>query len=184
MTEPQARLISPLVVLDRARMEHLDGLHAAVHLTHAELRQFMDWVGEEPQPLEATIDFLASRAPLWVQRDEFSYAMTDPVTDEVIGMCSLMTRQGPGRLEIGYWVRTDRAGAGVATAAAELLTDAGLAIDGIEIVEIHHDAANVASGRVPEKLGYVEVSRTGVEVDSPGEVGVEVIWEITRSART
>jgi RimJ/RimL family protein N-acetyltransferase len=55
-------------------------------------------------------------------------------------------------------------------------------VEGIDIVEIHHDAANVASARVPEKLGYVEALRRDVEIDSPGEVGVEVIWEITRAA--
>jgi len=181
--EPPGQLVSPVVVLERARMEHLDGMHAAIHASHDELREFMDWVDEEPQTLEVTIDFLAGRAPAWVEREEFAYVMTDPVTTEVIGVCSLMARNGPGRLEIGYWVRTDRAGAGVATAAAELLTDAGLAVDGIEIVEIHHDAANVASGRIPEKLGYTEAVRRDVEIDTPGEVGVEVIWEITRAGR-
>jgi RimJ/RimL family protein N-acetyltransferase len=183
LLEPAGRLVSEAVVLERARMEHLDGLQHAIHASHAELREFMDWVDEEPQPIQVTIQFLAERAEVWVQLEEFAYAMTDPLTSEVIGVCSLMARNGPGRLEVGYWVRSDRAGAGVATAAAELLTDAGLAVDGVDIVEIHHDAANVASGRIPEKLGYTVAIRRDVEIDAPGEVGVEVIWEITRSAR-
>jgi hypothetical protein len=56
-----------------------------------------------------------------------------------------------------------------------MLTEAGLAVEGVDIVEIHHDAANVASGRIPEKLGYTEAQRRDVEIDNPGECGVEVI---------
>lgn len=182
-TEPPTRMIDELVVLERAHVGHLDGLQAAVETSHVELRDFMDWVEEEPQTREASRDYLEERSVVWDLGEEFGYAMVDPTTAEVIGMCSLMTRQGPGRLEIGYWVRSDRAGAGVATAAAALLTDAGLALDGIDAVQIHHDAANGASGRVAEKLGYTETSRRDVEIDSPGEVGVEVIWTITRAAR-
>jgi ribosomal-protein-serine acetyltransferase len=94
-----------------------------------------------------------------------------------------MTRRGPGRLEIGYWVRTDRAGAGVATAAARLATEAAFGIDGIEVACIHHDAANAASGRVAEKLGYREVDRFATTIDNPGEAGVEVVRELSRPGR-
>jgi ribosomal-protein-serine acetyltransferase len=181
--EPSGRLVGESVVLERVRLAHLDGLQAALETSHAELRQFMDWAGETPQGIEVTREFVETRIVAWSTGEEFTFVMTDPPTGEVIGVCSLMTRQGPGRLEIGYWVRSDRAGAGVATAASGLLTDAGLAVDGVLIVEIHHDAANVASGRIPEKLGYVQARRREVEIDCPGECGVEVIWEITRAAR-
>ncbi|MEQ8841910.1 MAG: GNAT family N-acetyltransferase [Acidimicrobiales bacterium] len=170
-------------MLQRSNLAHLDGLQAALAASHDELRAFMDWVGDEPQTIEVTRQYLIDQGTAWEARHEFTFAMTDPANDDVIGNCSLMARQGPGRLEIGYWVRSDRVGAGVATAAASLLTDAAFDIDGIEIVEIHHDAANVASSRVPEKLGYTEVARRPVEIDSPGEVGIDVVWELTRSAR-
>lgn len=183
---PPERLTHDLVVLVRATPSHLMGLHAAIESSHAELYPWMDWVDRSPQPLDVTRSFLEARADAWRTREEFAYAMTDPVSAEVIGMCSLMARAGPGRLEIGYWVRTDRTGAGIATAAADLLTDAGLAVHAIDIVEIHHDEANTASGRIPEKLGYLEVSRRAVGIDprNPGESGVEVIWELMRSERS
>ena len=90
-----------------------------------------------------------------------------------------MRRIGPGGLEIGYWVRTDRTGRGVATEAAGLLTDAALALPDVDHVEIHHDEANAASGRVPAKLGYALVGRDEVERLNPGEVGVSLVWRIT-----
>jgi RimJ/RimL family protein N-acetyltransferase len=180
---PAERLVGETVVLVRAGQDHLPGLQAAIETSHAELERWMDWAASEPQLIETTRTYLEARPEAWDNGEEFSFAMTDPVDGEVIGMCSLMSRPGPGRLEIGYWVRSDRAGAGVASAAAELLTDAGLDVSGTDIVEIHHDAANGASGRIPQKLGYTEVVRRDVEIDNPGEVGVEVIWEISRAER-
>jgi ribosomal-protein-serine acetyltransferase len=56
---------------------------------------------------------------------------------------------GDGGLEIGYWVHGDWTGRGIATDAAVALTDAALGLPGIDWVEIYHDAANVASGRIP-----------------------------------
>ena len=179
LPQPPIRLTGELVVLERVRTRHAEEIHAAVDVSRVELRAFMDWMTDEPRTLEESVGFVEMCEAQWTAGEAFNYVMTDPVTAEVIGVCGLMTRPGPRRLEVGYWVRSDRAGAGVATAAATLLTDAGLSVDGIDIVEIHHDAANVASGRIPEKLGYLEALRRDVEVDSPGECGVEVVWEIT-----
>ena len=178
--QPPTRLIAGPVVLERARHRHVDGIHAAIVRSRAELRAFMDWMTDEPRTLDQSAGFVEECEAQWTEGEAFNYVMTDPDVGEVIGVCGLMTRAGPGRLEIGYWVRTDRTGADVATAAATLLTEAGLEVDGIDVVEIRHDAANVASGRIPDKLGYVEATRRVVEIDSPGECGIEVTWEITR----
>ncbi len=180
--EPSDRLESDVVVLERARPSHIDSFHAAIESSHPELHAFMDWAsGDTPQTHQVTLDVLATWQVMWRERREFNFVMTDPDSAEVIGGCGLMTRQGPGRLEIGYWVRSDRAGSGIATEAARLLTEVALDIETIDIAQIRHDAANVASGRVAEKLGYTETERRDVEVDTPGEAGVEVIWEITQS---
>jgi RimJ/RimL family protein N-acetyltransferase len=182
-SQPPDRLESDAVVLVRAEIDHLDGLQAAIETSFVELQPWMDWIGEVPQPVEQTRRHLEERAGLWSSGETFSYTMTAPDTGEVIGNCSLMARRGPGRLEIGYWVRSDRAGAGVATAAAALLTDAAFAIAGIEVVEIHHDAANVASGRIPEKLGFRQTARWAVEKDDPRQAGIDVVGELSRADR-
>lgn len=178
-TPPPGRLVGATVVLERAVVDHLDGVQAALERSHPELRQWMDWVGDDPQTRDETREFLESRGPAWVAGVEYGFAMTEPGSGEVIGVCSLMRRIGPGGLEIGYWVRTDRTGRGVATEAAGLLTDAALALPDVDHVEIHHDEANAASGRVPAKLGYALVGRDEVERLNPGEVGVSLVWRIT-----
>jgi RimJ/RimL family protein N-acetyltransferase len=53
----------------------------------------------------------------------------------------------------------------------------------VHAVEIHHDSANVASGRVAEKAGFAQVSTYRREVTAPGESGVSVRWVLSRQAR-
>ena len=80
---------------------------------------------------------------------------------------------GSGRTphEIGYWLRDDATGRGFVTAAAGALTDAGVALDGIERVEIHCDEANVRSAAVPRRLGY-RLDRIEPEsITAPGDLG-------------
>lgn len=181
--QPPTRLDRGAVRLERVRPGHAAGITTAINASHAELLAFMDWMTPEPRTAAQTDEFIEICRREWEAGEAFTYVMLDPVEVEVIGVCGLMTRPGPRRLEVGYWVRTDRTGEGIATAAATLLTEAGLALPGIDVIEIHNDAANVASGRVAEKLGYVEVVRREVEIDTPGECGVEVIWELSRAAQ-
>jgi hypothetical protein len=44
-----------------------------------------------------------------------------------------------------------------ATDAVAALTGAAFGLPGIDRVEIYHDAANVASGRIPAQLGYARL---------------------------
>ena len=68
----------------------------------------------------------------------------------------------------------------MATEAVRALSHLAFALDGITHVEIHHDAANVASRRVPEKVGFTRVGARADRVRAPGEVGIEVVWRLTR----
>jgi ribosomal-protein-serine acetyltransferase len=99
-----------------------------------------------------------------------------------VGSAGLMARIGPGGLEIGYWVHPSWTGRGVATSAAAALTDAALSLPDVDRVEIHHDEANKASGRVPEKLGYELVGEVPSSPDmiAPGDSGTVKVWRITR----
>lgn len=84
---------------------------------------------------------------------------------------------GPGMLEIGYWLHTGHTGRGYATAVARALADVGLAQPGIGTVLIRHDAANVASGRVAGRAGFVRIADIASTIDVPGGSGIEVRWQ-------
>ncbi len=77
-------------------------------------------------------------------------------------------------------MRAGRTGMGFATAAAARLTDDAFALPGVERVEIRHDRANVASSRVPQKLGYEPAGELRVERDTPAATGVRLVWRMTR----
>lgn len=51
-------------------------------------------------------------------------------------------------------------------------------------MEIHHDKANTASAGIPRQLGFTLVDEIADEAESPGEIGIECRWVMTRSAWT
>jgi len=73
---------------------------------------------------------------------------------QALGGTGLHTRPGPDAREIGYWVRADRIGRGIATETAGALTRVAFEADKLDRVEIHCDADNVRSASVPRKLGF------------------------------
>lgn len=119
-------------------------------------------------------------------RDDFHsggdalFAILDPEEAEVLGGAGLYRRVGPGGIEIGYWVRSDLAGRGIATEATIALTDAGFALEGIDRIEIHCDPRNGASVAIPRKLGYVHIE-TRPMLDPPGgdPVASTMVWVLT-----
>lgn len=96
------------------------------------------------------------------------------------GSCGLHRRLGDDGLEIGYWLRTGFTGRGIATRAARLLTSAAFTVEQIELVEIHHDKANLRSAGVPRRLGFALIGEFEDEVQAPRESGVECRWRMTR----
>jgi RimJ/RimL family protein N-acetyltransferase len=97
------------------------------------------------------------------------------------GSAGLMARIGPGGLEIGYWVHPAFTGRGVATSASAALTEAAFGLPGVDWVEIQHDELNLASGRVPAKLGYEHVETRASRFElAPGDSGTSKVWRITR----
>ena len=114
---------------------------------------------------------------------EFQFIYRETATNAVVGGGGLHRRVGPGAIEIGYWVRSDRHNRGYATTAARAMTDAAFVfLDDIDRVEIHMDAANSPSARVPEKLGYQLIRTETREKLTPANTDTTMVWQTTRSA--
>jgi RimJ/RimL family protein N-acetyltransferase len=100
-----------------------------------------------------------------------------------VGSIGLIPRIAPGGLEIGYWVHAGHTRHGYATSATAALTSMAFTLPGLEVVEIHHDRANLASEGVPRKLGFTLVGehpRPSRLPTSPAESGTYRIWRMTR----
>lgn len=180
MTGPPERLVRGRLVLRKWRRTDAVAQAAAVHESLDHLRPWMPWAADEPTPIEDRRAMLARWERDWQAGDTLSYGMF--VDRQVVGGASLMRRIGAGGREIGYWVHARHTRRGYATATAAALTDVAFGLPDVTHVEIHHDLANLASGRVPAKLGFVIVGDEPDEVVAPGEVGMSRIWRMTRSA--
>lgn len=175
---PPERLGDPTLTLRRPTDDDAAALLDAVTTSLAELTPWMAWAtpgyGEEQ-----VRGYLELSRSSWDARREFNYAIVD--ADGVIaGMVGLMARLEPGGLEMGYWVRTDRTGRGLARRAAALLVDAALRMDEVTHVEIHHDEANTRSGAIPAALRFRRVEVRDHPPEAPGETGRRVVWRRVR----
>ena len=177
MQRPAEHLEGPSLVLRRVSPVYAEAMAAAVAESLPELRLFMDWAQGDPSNPEESAEFLASGDREWDADRAYGYHVFLASTDELVGGCGLMRRRGPGAIEIGYWIRSDHTGRGLATEAAATLVEAAWALDDVHRIVIRHDAANPASGRVAEKLGFHEIDRIAVEITAEGESGVDVIRE-------
>jgi ribosomal-protein-serine acetyltransferase len=172
---PPESVPADIVDLVRWRSEWATDLALAVAGSLPELAPYMPWA-TPTYGLEDARTYIAGSIADWESGVNWNYAIRTPAGD-VIGSTGLMTRMGPGVLEIGYWLHSGHAGRGCATAAAFALAGVGLAVAGIESVVIRHDAANAASGRVAEKAGFVRIGEVASGLDLPASSATEVRWE-------
>jgi ribosomal-protein-serine acetyltransferase len=178
MTSPPETLTYGQVVLRRWRSDDEAALLAGVIESQEDLRQWLPWA--ESYDKANAAEYLRDCGAHWAAGSTFAYAIV--VGGQIVGGIGLHNRVGSGGLEIGYWVHSDWTGRGIATDAAAALTDAALCLPGIDRVEIHHDAGNVASGRIPAKLGYTRLGERPPRdfwPAAPADVGTDVVWQFT-----
>lgn len=174
-TRPHELLDAGSVRLRRHAVGDAEGIAEAVAVSMTELRRWMPWATDEAADVDFQRQRLESTVGLWEVGSDFSYVVVGD-EDRILGVMSLMARIGPHALEIGYWLRSDSTGRGIATACVEALTKAALALPDVIKVEIHCDEANVRSASIPQRLGYhLDRIETG-EITAPGEIGRSMIW--------
>jgi RimJ/RimL family protein N-acetyltransferase len=177
---PEEIAVPPLV-LRRWRVTDAAGLLAAVERSLPELRRFMPWAMAAPT-LASVEDYLRDA---WTATppETFGFGLFD-AGGELVGAFGLHGRQGPGILEIGYWVRSDRTGRGYATAGALALTEGSFEhFPHVHRMEIRCDPANLASAAIPPKLGYRLDRTDAVEVEADAQTGKQQVWVLDRADR-
>jgi len=120
------------------------------------LRPWMPWAVEEPRTLDERIELLRTFRGRFDLGDDFAYAIFSPDEARVLGGTGLHTRVGETAFEIGYWIRADATGDGLATESTAALTRVAFELCGAERVEIRVEPANEASAAIPRRLGFVE----------------------------
>jgi RimJ/RimL family protein N-acetyltransferase len=166
-------------VLRRCHPADADALYLAIVESREHLWPWTPWVTRANLEEERAV--LVRWEEQWDGGGELQYGLfLGPLA---VGSTALIPRIGPGGLEIGYWVHAAHTRRGYATSAAAALTSVAFTLPGIEMVEIHHDRANLASEGVPRKLGFVLVGehpRPSSSPPAPADSGISRIWRMTR----
>jgi RimJ/RimL family protein N-acetyltransferase len=148
-------LESERLVLRAARAGQGIAVNAAIAESHAELRPWMPWARTLVPP-EETEKYCREAQAKWHAREMLDFCFFAKDGGDVVGKGGLHTIDWAiPKFEIGYWVRTSRAGRGFATEATLALVELARSVLGARRIEITSDARNHASRRVAEKSGFV-----------------------------
>jgi len=139
------------------------------------LKPWMPWADERSADVVFQRSRLREQIRQRSRREEWQYGMFAD-RSSLVGSIGLMTRRGPGTIEIGYWLHVDAVNRGLATNAARALTAAALALDGVDSTIIVCDEANRRSAAIPQRLGYTLDRTDSRAPEAPGETGRMQIW--------
>jgi RimJ/RimL family protein N-acetyltransferase len=157
-------------------------LQAAIEASVEHLRPWMPWAVDEPLPLQKRIDLLRRFRGEFDLGQNFAYGVFSRDERAVLGGCGLHPREGPGALEIGYWIHVDHINQGLATEISAALTKVAFRVHGVDRVEIHCDPKNVRSAAVPAKLGFTHEATLGRRTKTgEGAYRDTMIWTLFAS---
>jgi RimJ/RimL family protein N-acetyltransferase len=151
MTIDRAPLRTDRLVLEPIGAEHAESLWAATEASLADLERWMLWaVGATREGTEA---FTAEAEREWDEGTAFHFAALED--GDLAGAVGLEVRAPINRIgEIGYWIRSDRAGRGLTTEAGGAVVAFGFEVVGLYRIELRAGVGNAASQRVAEKLRF------------------------------
>lgn len=146
---------SPNIVIEKISLDRVGDLHEAIAESSKE------WFAEEMIPApELSLDELESATrellELWEKDEFYTFNILEASTKQILGFAFLNHVSREYQMaNLGYSIRTSRAGEGIATEAAKLVAHYGFEQLGLQRIEIIARQENVASLRVAEKLGAV-----------------------------
>ena len=180
---PEAVMIGDLTL----RQWQTPDAHALNTALTASYEHVRDW---ESSPLAELCTAQQRAAQIWTWRrdpDYVPYGCFD-AAGNVVGGCNIRrhdddpkwdTRLGH-RYYIGYWVHVDHVRQGHATAMAEALCNILFGLADTAVVDIGCDVANIASRRIPEKLGFELACEADHDYIGLRGTGRACWWELTR----
>jgi RimJ/RimL family protein N-acetyltransferase len=150
------RIETPRLVLRCWEPDDASLLKEAVDSSLEHLRPWMPWAWFEPRSLDEKFELLRTFRGHFDLGTDFVYGILEPDESRALGGSGLHPRSGEGSLEIGYWLRADSIGRGLATEVAGVLTRVGFEQFGLDRVDLSVDPENERSRKIPDKLGFVE----------------------------
>ena len=174
-----ARIDTPRLTVRGYKPDDVAAMDEVIPANRAHLERFMPWAREEPIGTHKRTGLVAEFIAKFAAREDFTMGVFDRQKGAYLGGTGLHSRQGPGVLEIGYWLAEDAQGKGLMTEAAAALTRVAFSFAHAPRVEIRCEPANERSRGVPQRLGFVlEDTRMAVCGSDEREELAE-IWVLT-----
>ena len=147
------KLTDGKVTLRPYRLSDADETYQAIRESLAELSPWLPFAHEDYSIRESR-DWIKKRPGEWKKGISYDFAIFDAVDRLYLGGCGLNNIDKMNRrANLGYWVRTDRTGQGIAVAATMLLAKWGFEVLKLNRIEILVAVENQRSLRVAEKVG-------------------------------
>jgi len=108
----------------------------------------------ENHSIQDTRKELAQCRERWETDDSYSFVVTDSIDGKILGYCTLNRIDKQNHVaNLGYWIRSNHAGKGIASNAMALLVKWALDSCGFHRIELSIAQQNERSLRVAEKAG-------------------------------
>jgi RimJ/RimL family protein N-acetyltransferase len=173
---PPERVDAGPVIVRRVQAGDAGAIAAAVAASLDTLRPWMPWATPAAADRANQLARVAEADHRWESGLSYTYSVLTAETGTLVGEVALHRRAGDSSVEIGYWIAAGQAGRGYGTSASAALTSVALALNGVNRVEIHCDAANAGSVAVARRLGYRLDRIEERRAEAPGESGRLMIW--------
>lgn len=157
------------------RLADVDAVQAA--FPRWEIVQFMSTVVPWPYPADGALTFIRDVAlPAMAQGTAWHWSIRPiEAPDQLIGIVSLMDEADNNR---GFWLAPEWRGRGLASEAANAVTDYWFETLGRSVLRVRKAAANVPSRRISERSGMRVIATSDRDYVS-GRLRAE-LWELTR----
>ena len=138
----------------RWRPTDAPALLEAIAASRTDLMRWTPWVIPEPFAEPVLVERLTRFCNEFDAGQNFIYGIFDSSEERVLGGVGLYGRVGPGALEVGYWIRSDQSGRGLAGRAAAELTRAAFEHCQVERVELRCAVDHAASQAIARRLRF------------------------------
>jgi RimJ/RimL family protein N-acetyltransferase len=180
MPTPAYRILTPRLELRCWQPADAAEVLAVIEDSVAHLAPWMPWIAQRAQTVAEQAQILRRFRAAFDRDEDYVYGIfardEDGGRGAVVGGTGLHPRVGPRAAEIGYWIRHDRTGAGLATEAAAALTQVGFRVHALARLDIQCDPDNRASARVIGKLGYRHEATLRQRFPMPDRLRDTMMW--------
>ena len=180
----EAEFSSDGVSIRRYRATDVSLVYEAVRESINEISPWLPWCHSD-YSMEDSSAWVLSRDEAWANEVERSFVITDAQSGAFLGAVGLNQLNRDHQFaNLGYWVRSSRAGRGVATTATLLTARFGLRTLALQRIEILAAVGNRPSQRVAEKAGAKKEGVVRNRLSIRGQPHDAVMYSLIPPTRT